>query len=190
MPATCDVCNAELGLLRFRYADGFICKDCYDLASGSNTQTIRKLSLDEVEEAIERRRKQLDVDVEFIPTKRAGDLLQIDERRGLVCLPHNRRTAGDVAAPEFFAVDAIRSCRIESVPRRTEKELATLAARGGDGITLSSLALVIQTRSRKEPYTAQLITTAVKTDGFAFRRSFELAVRAKQLVEKTQQDHA
>lgn len=42
MGRTCDVCGKELSVLnKFRYEEGFICKECYAKASRQFTETIR-----------------------------------------------------------------------------------------------------------------------------------------------------
>ena len=40
---TCDICDAPLGMFKkFRYAEGYICKACYEKASNHFTETIAK----------------------------------------------------------------------------------------------------------------------------------------------------
>ena len=40
---TCDVCQKTLGVFnKFRYADGYICKECYKKASNHFAETIVK----------------------------------------------------------------------------------------------------------------------------------------------------
>lgn len=40
---TCDVCQKPLGVFnKFRYADGYICKECYKKASNHFAETIVK----------------------------------------------------------------------------------------------------------------------------------------------------
>ena len=46
---TCDVCQKTLGVFnKFRYTDGYICKDCYKKASNHFAETIVKKNLSEI----------------------------------------------------------------------------------------------------------------------------------------------
>lgn len=46
---TCDICDAPLGMFKkFRYAEGYICKECYEKASNYFTETIAKKSYGEI----------------------------------------------------------------------------------------------------------------------------------------------
>lgn len=46
---TCDVCQKTLGVFnKFRYADGYICKECYKKASNHFAETIVKKNLSEI----------------------------------------------------------------------------------------------------------------------------------------------
>ena len=48
---TCDVCQKTLGVFnKFRYADGYICKECYKKASNHFAETIVKKNLSEIKE--------------------------------------------------------------------------------------------------------------------------------------------
>jgi len=45
---TCDVCQKTLGVFnKFRYTDGYICKECYKKASNHFAETIVKKNLSE-----------------------------------------------------------------------------------------------------------------------------------------------
>ena len=46
---TCDVCQKTLGVFnKFRYTDGYICKECYKKASNHFAETIVKKNLSEI----------------------------------------------------------------------------------------------------------------------------------------------
>ncbi len=52
---TCDICDAPLGMFKkFRYAEGYICKACYEKASNHFTETIAKKSYGEIRKLCER----------------------------------------------------------------------------------------------------------------------------------------
>lgn len=182
--ATCDLCGEKLGLVRFRYRDGFICKRCYALASGSFTSTVRNLSREELEEMYERRKRQLETDGEFLATKKVGDLVQLDERNGKVCLPHNRRMTGDLASPEFILFRDVRSCGIETVPPMDEGELAEFSSRGDESATITSMLLWIRTADEKGLYEVPILSTPVRATSFAFQQSYGMAVRALGLLDQ------
>lgn len=75
---TCDVCQKTLGVFnKFRYADGYICKECYKKASNHFAETIVKKNLSEIKALCEKYEEtQTD---EFKITGKIGNFLLIDE---------------------------------------------------------------------------------------------------------------
>ncbi|OFK22424.1 DUF4428 domain-containing protein [Olsenella sp. HMSC062G07] len=186
--ATCDICGKKLGFRKFKYSTGVICKDCYKLASESYTTTIAEKTFDEVMAAYDRRKSQLESDVNFLPTKRVANYLQIDERRELICLPNNRLIgliAGDkegLSAPEYIKWADVYACSIVTTPRLTQSQMR------GEGIakgtTISSLSVEIKTRRPKASHVICFLKNKTRVKSFAFRHTFDLAKRCVDMVNQ------
>ena len=111
---TCDICDAPLGMFKkFRYAEGYICKECYEKASNYFTETIAKKSYGEIRELCERK-SELSEDFEI--TGRIGNYILMDEKNRKVCLLNNRINQKQVSEPEFYSLDWISRCRIDYRP--------------------------------------------------------------------------
>ena len=75
---TCDICDAPLGMFKkFRYAEGYICKACYEKASNHFTETIAKKSYGEIRKLCE---KQGGLTEDFEITGRIGNYILFDEK--------------------------------------------------------------------------------------------------------------
>lgn len=129
---TCDVCQKPLGVFnKFRYADGYICKECYKKASNHFAETIVKKNLSDIKELCERyEATQTD---EFQITGKIGNFLLIDEIHQKICLPNNRMVKKEAALPEFYAIEDIEQCRIEVDPKQSIEALEHKAERREDG---------------------------------------------------------
>ena len=81
---TCDICDAPLGMFKkFRYAEGYICKACYEKASNHFTETIAKKSYGEIRKLCE---KQGGLTEDFEITGRIGNYILFDEKNRKICL--------------------------------------------------------------------------------------------------------
>ena len=98
---TCDVCQKTLGVFnKFRYADGYICKECYKKASNHFAETIVKKNLSEIKALCEKYEEtQTD---EFKITGKVGNFLLIDKENQKICLPNNRMVKKEAVLPEFL----------------------------------------------------------------------------------------
>ena len=98
---TCDICDAPLGMFKkFRYAEGYICKACYEKASNHFTETIAKKSYGEIRKLCE---KQGGLTEDFEITGRIGNYILFDEKNRKICLLNNRINQKQVSEPELSA---------------------------------------------------------------------------------------
>ena len=186
---TCDACGTRLGLIKFRYREGYVCRSCYDRASLCGHRTIRGMSREELEQALQEGTAGQTSGVEFFPTRRAGDLLLVDDYRDVVCLPNNRRVVGAGRAPVYLRAHEIEASGIRISPKLSKRALAQLA-RGESGrqdVLVSELAVWVRARRAKDGGKARtfdipLITSSVRASSYAFKRTYALAVRAQELV--------
>lgn len=120
---TCDVCGKNLKMLnRFRYANGYICKECYKKASRQFTETITKKTLSEIQKLC-----QNNVDIEKYPhfevTARIGNYILFDEKNNKICILNNRITNKQLSTPDFYSIEEIEKSEICSTPSFTKQEL-------------------------------------------------------------------
>lgn len=177
---TCDVCKKPLGVLhKFRYADGYICKDCYKKASSHFSETIVKKSLSEILQLCSDYEKTQTE--EFQITGKIGNFLLIDETRGKLCLPNNRMSKKDAALPEFYQIEDIEECKIVVDPDQSLDELEEKARKRQEG-TIQSLRVVIRVRGMARPAEILLIANTVRIKSYAFRQSFEFAGKIREEI--------
>lgn len=183
MAKTCDICGVPLGLFKFRYAEGLICRNCYDAATAGGRETVRQMTRAELEEAIQARQGALEDVPDFRANLRVGDVLLVDQERKLFCLPHNRRTDGTNAKPEVIAWDDVRGVRLVSDPAYSTSELKALS-RASPDVVVRRLCIEIRVAHQAHPSTLCLFTTPVRAKSFAYRQSLALALRAMELLEQ------
>ncbi len=183
MAKTCDICGASLGLLKFRYAEGLICRDCYDAATAGGRETVRRMTRAELEEAVQAHRGAFEDVPDFRASLRVGDVLLVDQERQLFCLPRNRRTDGANAKPEVIAWKDVRRVRLVSDPSYSTSELKTLSRASPDAV-VKRLCIEIRVAHQAQPRELCLFATPVRAKSFAYRQSLALALRAMELLEQ------
>lgn len=109
---TCDVCQKTLGVFnKFRYADGYICKECYKKASNHFAETIVKKNLSEIKALCEKYEEtQTD---EFKITGKIGNFLLIDEENQKICLPNNRMVKKRWHFRNFMQLKTLNNARLK-----------------------------------------------------------------------------
>ena len=179
---TCDVCQKPLGVFnKFRYADGYICKECYKKASNHFAETIVKKNLSEIKELCERyEATQTD---EFQITGKIGNFLLIDEIHQKICLPNNRMVKKEAALPEFYAIEDIEQCRIEVDPKQSIEALEHKAERREDG-TVNYLKVKLWITGNKKLAEISLISNPVRIKSYAFRQSLQFARKIEQEIKR------
>lgn len=179
---TCDVCQKPLGVFnKFRYADGYICKECYKKASNHFAETIVKKNLSEIKELCERyEATQTD---EFQITGKIGNFLLIDEIHQKICLPNNRMVKKEAALPEFYAIEDIEQCRIEVDPKQLIEALEHKAERREDG-TVNYLKVKLWITGNKKLAEISLISNPVRIKSYAFRQSLQFARKIEQEINR------
>ena len=179
---TCDVCQKPLGVFnKFRYADGYICKECYKIASNHFAETIVKKNLSEIKELCERyEATQTD---EFQITGKIGNFLLIDEIHQKICLPNNRMVKKEAALPEFYAIEDIEQCRIEVDPKQSIEALEHKAERREDG-TVNYLKVKLWITGNKKLAEISLISNPVRIKSYAFRQSLQFARKIEQEINR------
>lgn len=179
---TCDVCQKPLGVFnKFRYADGYICKECYKKASNHFEETIVKKNLSEIKELCERyEATQTD---EFQITGKIGNFLLIDEIHQKICLPNNRMVKKEAALPEFYAIEDIEQCRIEVDPKQSIEALEHKAERREDG-TVNYLKVKLWITGNKKLAEISLISNPVRIKSYAFRQSLQFARKIEQEINR------
>ena len=179
---TWDVCQKPLGVFnKFRYADGYICKECYKKASNHFAETIVKKNLSEIKELCERyEATQTD---EFQITGKIGNFLLIDEIHQKICLPNNRMVKKEAALPEFYAIEDIEQCRIEVDPKQSIEALEHKAERREDG-TVNYLKVKLWITGNKKLAEISLISNPVRIKSYAFRQSLQFARKIEQEINR------
>ena len=179
---TCDVCQKPLGIFnKFRYADGYICKECYKKASNHFAETIVKKNLSEIKALCEKYEEtQTD---EFKITGKIGNFILIDEEHQKICLPNNRMVKKEATLPEFYAMEDIEQCKIEVEPKQSISELEHKAERREDG-TINSLKVRFWITGKKDIAEITLLSNPVRIKSYAFRQSLQFARKIETEIKR------
>lgn len=177
---TCDVCKKPLGVFhKFRYADGYICKECYKKASSHFAETIVKKNLSEIRQLCsEYETTQTE---EFQITGKIGNFLLVDEIGGKICLPNNRIIKKETALPTFYNIEDIEGCEIWTDPKQSLEQLEENVEKRQEG-TVQSLKVVIYIRDMAQPVEILLIGNKVRMKSYAFRQSFRFARKIEEEI--------
>ena len=165
---TCDVCGDRLGMVKFRYRDGFICKDCYERASRACTETVRGMGLSEVKERCQEAGDQAVME-DFEMTGRIGNFILIDSNRNKLCIVHNRIRTKEYKKPEIVSLDQIRYCKICCASSLSWEELRSEEKPKEGCVAFLGLELIMDS-GEKSRY-IQVLSSPVRTKSYAFRKS-------------------
>lgn len=183
---TCDICQVPLGMLKkFRYAEGFICKDCYEKASNHFTETITKKSLEEVKALCEK--KSADTPDDFEVTGRVGSFLLFDEKHKKICFPNNRMGQKDISQPEFYSLEEVEKVTMEYQPFMSIEELEEKIKKKDTG-TIKFLKVMFQFKGTKSTKEILFLSNPVRIKSYAFKQSFTFAKRILEEMNRVKEE--
>lgn len=179
----CDVCQTPLGMLKkFKYADGYICKECYKKASRNFTEAITQKKLSEIKKLCH---SEKGIDEKFEITGRIGNYLLVDEKNNKICILNNHMTARKVSTPDFYDIKNIIGCEIICHPTLTVEELEG-KVEGKEDEIIDSLKLSISMKNKKKPVEIIMISNPVRTKSYVFRQVFHFAKRITKEIKRLQ----
>lgn len=183
---TCDICQSPLGMLRkFKYKDGYICKECYKKASRNYTETITQKTLSEIENLCHNERE---INEEFEITGKIGNYLLIDEKNNKICILNNRMTTKKVSAPDFYKIENIAGCEIICHPALTVEELEG-KVEGKEDEIIDFLKVSIFLKDKKNPVEIPMLSNPVRTKSYAFSQVFYFAKRITAEIKRLQREN-
>lgn len=172
--AVCDVCKTKLGFMnKFKYAGGFICKDCYRKASRQFTETIAAKSLEEIQALCG---EDYEISEDFHTTGRIGNYVLFDEKNKKLCVLNNRLTKEKTSKPDFYNIADITDCRITCHPSMSLQELEEKVLAKDESV-VRSLKLEIDITGQGKPVEITFIKNSARIKSYAFRQSFTFAKR-------------
>ena len=182
MGKTCDVCGNELGFLKkFKYAESYICKECYGKASRQFTETIRSKSFAEIKALCSEERDEASFE-NFTVTGKIGSYMLIDDKHKRICITCNRLTSQKVSEPKFLDVKDIKKVYIGYQPRMDIHTLEQLVMEQRSEQTIDHLKVgIVLENGHQEEIT--LVQKPLRIKSYAFRQSFQFAKRINEEVE-------
>lgn len=177
----CDVCGTALGLIKFRCADGVVCKDCYEIASVNCTETIRQKSLDEIKILCQQGEKPILEEV-FETTRRVANYILFDDTHKKICIPNNRAILKG-HHPEIHSYNDIIAVSLKTEPLFSVTQLDALDGKK-DNTILRKMEIEIKIKGKQNAATVPVINSAVRTKSYAFHRSYIFAKRILTALEK------
>ncbi len=180
---TCDVCGNKLGILnKFKYSDGYICKECYKKASRQFTETITQKKLEEIQELCDQERDEESF-FNFEVTGKIGSYLLVDEKNRRICILNNRIVGQKVSDPEFYDIAEIKSSEIQYSPKRKWEELEKSMLQKNDESVIQFLRICI-TLNDDRIKVISLLSKPVRVKSYAFRQSFHFAKKIHEEIDR------
>lgn len=85
----CLICGGPLKLIKFKCADGYVCKGCYEKVSVNFTQTIKTKNKDELLALLEGSTKETTTPT-FEISRKINQLIFFDDKNQKICLPNHK----------------------------------------------------------------------------------------------------
>lgn len=113
---TCLICDAPLKLIKFKSADGSLCKRCYEKASMNFTQTIKTKTKADLLKILAEEEPSNEP---FEMTRKINQFIFFDDQHQQICLPNHKKYTKSAMKPEIFDFSSILDCQV--VEEETEK---------------------------------------------------------------------
>lgn len=175
---TCDVCSSKLGLQKFAYADGYICKNCYKIASRNYTETVCQKKLAEIKVLFENSMSDNEQGSFFEATRKIGNYLLVDDKNEKICIINNRLQNPN-KKPEIYTIDSIKKIKLQCNPPYNISELQN-AITQKEKFVILQLAINIYTGTNCREII--FLNSPVRTNSFAFKRIFLFANEAYNIL--------
>lgn len=172
----CLICSAPLKLIKFKCADGHVCKSCYEKVSLNFTQTIKTKTKAELLATLGDAQKE-EADEEFEITRKINQLIFFDDKNQQICLPNHKKYTKENLKPEIFPFSAIINCQIaeEQIERRVKKKPQQLGR--------IRIVLTLETTTRE----IWLIPNFINQESMAYKTMRSLAANIVAEVEQSKE---
>jgi hypothetical protein len=181
MKKICDLCGIPVGLFKFRYAEGYVCKTCYKAASKNFTETIREKTFDEISKLCEYEKNATLIGEDFEITAKIGNFILIDNRRKKFYIV-NRNINSDNKKYTIYSFADVKSYEISTDPKLTLTELKESA--NNSSLVIKSMSIKLSFYSTQKEENIVIISTPVRIKSRAFKLSFDFALRILGEFEK------
>lgn len=169
----CLLCHAPLKLIKFKCADGHVCKNCYEKASLNFSQTIKTKTKEELLAIIEQPLEE-NTDETFEISRKINQLIFFDDHNQQICLPNHKKYTKEKMKPEIYPFAAILNCQVveEQIERVVKKKPQQLG----------SIKVVLSFQNEKRDI--WLIPNFINIDSMAYKTMRSLA---KNIVAEVNQ---
>jgi len=163
---TCDQCGKNLGLIKFRYSTGHICKDCYKAASRNFTETVREKSLEDISSIIEDTTTG-SLDEDFQVSAKIGNFLLIDKKREKF---HIIDRKVDSVKSRTYRFSNVKHHEIITVPKLSSEELENPTDNTNKIIRSMSVKLTFNSAVTRDEII--VVSTPMRLNSRAFKMSY------------------
>ena len=173
----CLICGGPLKLIKFKCADGYVCKGCYEKVSVNFTQTIKTKNKDELLALLEGSTKETTTPT-FEISRKINQLIFFDDKNQKICLPNHKKYTKEKLKPEIYPFSSIKNCQVieEKTERTVKKKIQKLGR--------IKVVLTVQQETRD----IWLIPNFINRDSTAYKTMRSLAstivVEVNQLKEE------
>jgi hypothetical protein len=178
MKKTCDQCGKSLGLIKFRYFTGYICKDCYKAASRNFTETVREKSLEDISSIVVNA-SRISLDEDFKVSAKIGNFILIDKKRGKFHIIDRKADSGKSRTYRFS--DVIHH-EVITVPKLSSEELNHPTDNTNKIIRSMSVKLTFNSAGIKDEII--IVSTPMRINSRAFRMSYGFVERISSEFQK------
>lgn len=118
----CLLCYSPLKWIKFKCADGYVCKNCYEKVSTNFTQTIKSKNKKELLTILADLQEEM-VDSSFEISRKINQLIFFDDNNQQICLPNHKKYTKENLKPEVYPLAAILNCEVveEEIERIVKK---------------------------------------------------------------------
>ncbi|GCF95285.1 hypothetical protein NRIC_31760 [Enterococcus florum] len=178
----CLLCDRPLKLIKFKSAEGYVCKQCYEKVSLNFTQTIKNQTKAELLSTLENTEEAND-SVSFEITRKINQYILFDDKHQQLCLPNHKKYTKDELKPEVYPFSAIVNCQID------EEQVEKVVKKKKQALGCIKVTLVLQEEDQISR-DIWLIPNLISTSSMPYKTMRSLAQNIVQEVERSKQEVA
>ena len=172
----CLICSTSLKLIKFKCADGHVCKKCYEKLSINFTQTIKTKTKEELMAILESSQEE-SVDSSFELSRKINQLIFFDDKNQQICLPNHRKYTKENLKPEIYPFAAISNCQV------VEEQNERLVKKKKQQLGCIKVVLTFENDTRE----IWLIPNFINRDSMAYKTMRSLAANIVTEVKQSKE---
>ncbi|MGG5369617.1 DUF4428 domain-containing protein [Enterococcus sp. AZ196] len=175
----CLICSTPVKWIKFKCADGNVCKQCYEKVSANFTQTIKTKTKEELLAMLKDAQSE-PAGTSFEISRKINQLIFFDDKNQQICLPNHKKYTKENLKPEIYSFTEISNCQV------VEEQIERLVKKKQQQLGSIKVVLSLENETRE----IWLIPNYINRDSMAYKTMRSLAANIVAEIKQSKEDVA